>query len=197
MQSVLPSDQRRPSPSDARPLMVNIGFIGVMLVVLLALRVYFVEVVPEVTGDLSAGNRLAYALKCCAPIFLLIAIQISIVSIGRLKNPSLNPLLGVETVTEKVNIRVLQNTIEQTLLFVPANCISALYFTDGRQLTLCAITVFLFLTARVIFWVGYLKSWKFRTPGMAGTAFINFVLGWYAWGNVFNDLYQGTLFELK
>ena len=99
-----------------------------------------------------------------------------------------NPFARRESRVTRINIRVLQNTLEQTILFLVGNILTALYLPSGRLLTICPISSGLFLYNRLVFWFGYLKSPKYRAPGMAGGAFVTGMLCLYGWSCLVLDL---------
>jgi hypothetical protein len=82
---------------------------------------------------------------------------------------------GKESRRWKVNQRVLQNTIEQAFIFLPALVALALR-VEARHLAVVPIAVALWCAGRVLFWVGYHKSPVWRAPGFDWTINTTFLV---------------------
>ena len=79
-----------------------------------------------------------------------------------------DPMAGRETRWLLVNQRVISNTVEQFVIFVPALLALSAGITGARMGEVTALGV-VFAAARLVFWVGYLIAPIGRAVGMAGT----------------------------
>lgn len=79
-----------------------------------------------------------------------------------------NPLLGKESHGWKVNQRVMSNTIEQLLIFVPLFIAVAIRIEPERVFVLPLLMGF-WCVARIMFWIGYRRGLHLRAPGMDWT----------------------------
>lgn len=93
-----------------------------------------------------------------------------------------DPLAGAESRRFKVNRNVLQNSLEQFVLFAPTIlAFAALAATDALW-RLVPIAVFLFTAGRLLFWIGYNQTAQLRAPGFAmtfGATFCTLLLVFY------------------
>ena len=91
-----------------------------------------------------------------------------------------DPLAGRESRRWKINQRVLQNTVEQGFVFLPALVALAIR-VDARQLAVLPIAVTLWCAGRALFWLGYHQSPIWRAPGFDWTLNTTFlVIAWLA-----------------
>jgi uncharacterized MAPEG superfamily protein len=118
------------------------------------------------------GERIALVLKLSAlPAgFLLVVVQA--VALTRLVTGAIDPLTDVPSNWRRVDMRVLANTVEQTLIFLPLLLATAMVIEADESAWLTALPV-AFVLARIVFWVGYRISPMGRAPGMAAGFFIN------------------------
>lgn len=93
----------------------------------------------------------------------------------RFVSRGIDPLRGDEDRFLVVTLRCLTNSLEQGFVFV-AFCLTwfALDRAQAEQLVPTIATIFIF--ARIIFYLGYLKGTMLRSPGMALTYFVNVYL---------------------
>jgi len=88
---------------------------------------------PPLSGMDDALARVIFALKCsCVAILFCFLTGIEAVAHERLRSPAIDPLAGYETRRMAVNLRYLQNTLEQLMLFVPGLLGLAVYCSDGE-----------------------------------------------------------------
>lgn len=106
---------------------------------------------------------------------LVILVLVSTVALTRLGGVSIDPLAGKDPRFITVTNRVLANTLEQTFLFVLAG-VALLALLPAEDLGAIPALAALFALARVVFWLGYLKSPLLRGPGMEVTLQINVVM---------------------
>lgn len=142
------------------------------------------EVMPALADGADPGERLAFAAKwialAAAPLFF------AVVAVGnaRFKSEAIDPTLGKESRAMTVNGRVVDNSVQQYLLFVVAVLAVAASAT-GPELSLVAGAAITFLAMRFAFWIGYRIHPLYRAFGMAGTSYLNVLLFgaaiWMAW----------------
>lgn len=120
---------------------------------------------------MTAGGRLAFALKVSLPVFLWLAWCLRMVSSGRFRVPAdrRGAAYGEPTPDLAVRIAILQNTLEQTVLLIGALLILAAVLR-GPELVLIPLSVTLYLVGRVAFDLNYSKGAVARSFGMALTA---------------------------
>jgi hypothetical protein len=88
--------------------------------VTLALWLGTYHLLPPLAGMDDPLARLFFALNCCCVAILLCFVTgIEAVAHERLRSPAIDPLADHETLRLKINLRYLQHTLEQLLVFVP------------------------------------------------------------------------------
>lgn len=127
-------------------------------------------------GPASPAEALAWVLL---PPALLLFLLVAAVGNGRFLSEGIDPIQGKDPRFVTVSSNVLDNTVEQSLIFVLAGvsliCTHPLDAPLDTSGALPALAL-LFVLARVAFWLGYLKDSMLRAPGMALTLQINVVL---------------------
>ncbi len=120
---------------------------------------------------LSAGDRLAYALKAEFPVFLWLAGAIRAVSSGRFRSPAdiRGSAYGLPSDRLAIPAAVLQNSLEQTVLFVGVHLILSVVLRDA-ELVLLPAMVAIYLAGRIAFAWGYSRGASGRAFGMVLTA---------------------------
>jgi hypothetical protein len=133
----------------------------------LAIR-YFAPLVPNMA---SLADRLVFAFKYwCIALLLCFATGIDAVAHERLQSPAFDPLLGYETKRLRINLRYLQNTLEQLILFTAALFGLALYSPGGDVMRAVEATAIVWILFRFAFWIGYHRNAAMRSMGAAGIA---------------------------
>jgi len=113
--------------------------------------------------------RLVLALKCsCVAVLFSLVLGVEAVAHERLNSPAFDPLVGYETRRLRVNLRYLQNTLEQLVVFLPGLFGLALYCTDGSSMRAVPATTVVWVVARIAFWIGYHSSSAMRGIGAPG-----------------------------
>jgi hypothetical protein len=136
---------------------------------------------PDASGLNDIAGRLAYALK--SNVFAAFPLLIGVITVGnnRFLSEAIDPTLHKEDAATLVNGRVVDNTLQQYLLFLVATLALSTSFTAGQMEVIAAATV-VFVVARFAFWIGYRIHPLYRAFGMAATMYLNFgLLGWAAW----------------
>jgi uncharacterized membrane protein YecN with MAPEG domain len=131
--------------------------------VLAAILAYVILPVREVPP--SATERfLNTVLQLRWPTLVLFLIAVSLFRIFDTEK-SADPLAGGESARHRVNQRVLQNSLEQFVIFVPSVLGLAILAEDVFVWHGVSIAVLLFTLGRVVFWIGYHRSAQARAPG--------------------------------
>jgi hypothetical protein len=137
------------------------------IAIILWLAVYYL--VPPIDGMDDTLARLVFALKCCCIAILFCFLTgIEAVAHERLRSAAIDPLSGYETPRMRVNLRYLQNTLEQLVLFVPGLFALAVYCSDGRAMRVVVATTMVWIVSRVAFWIGYQYGPLHRAIGAPG-----------------------------
>jgi hypothetical protein len=114
-------------------------------------------------------DRLVFALKCSAVAVLFSFVMgIEAVAHERLRSPAIDPLRGYETRRMQVNLRYLQHTLEQLVVFVPGLLGLAAYSADGSAMRWVVAATVVWIAARIAFWIGYHRSSAERGYGAPG-----------------------------
>jgi len=120
----------------------------------------------------STVDPLIYALRWQPLAALPLLAMIVAVGNARALGPAIDPTLGNEDAAMKVNIRVLDNTLQQFVLFV-AGSMGLAASLDPAQVRVVGAAAIVFVLARIAFWIGYRINPLYRAPGFAGTAYLN------------------------
>lgn len=117
----------------------------------------------------SAGERLAFALRC--EIFVMLMLLLGIGNVARQRFFSETAIDGSAPGAASsidINCRYVQNTAEQCLLAVVGHLALAM-LVPVTALAAIPVLVALFVFARICFWVGYHHSPISRAFGFAAT----------------------------
>jgi len=122
------------------------------------------------SGAMETADRLAYALKWDLLIFLWLAGCVRAVSSGRFRSPAdiRGSAFGPPSPKIAVQVAVLQNSLEQTILAVGGHLVLATVLY-GQELVLIPTLVALYLIGRIAFALGYAKGPAGRSFGMSLT----------------------------
>jgi hypothetical protein len=163
--------------------------IGASAVVALALWLAIRHLAPLIPHMDSIADRLLFAFKCWSvAVLLCFATGIDAVAHERLQSPAFDPLAGYETRRLRVNLRYLQNTLEQLVVFTPGLFGLALYSEGGDGMRAVEATAIVWILFRFGFWIGYHRGAAMRGLGAAGVA-LSLVVLIYVVGRVCLDLW--------
>jgi uncharacterized MAPEG superfamily protein len=127
----------------------------------------------------TSADRLAYAVQLLVPVSVLVLLMVSACFRVFDTAAAQNPLANAESQGWRVHQRVLQNTVEQSLIFVPALLGLAVRVDAGHSQVLPLLAV-LWCAGRVLFWLGYRISPVLRGPGFEWTLYSSLAaLGWF------------------
>jgi hypothetical protein len=111
-----------------------------------------------------AADPMLFALQCAgAAILLALVTLVEAVAHERLYHASIDPLADADSPRLEVNRRCLQNTLEQTIVFVPGLFLLAHYAGDLRAV---AATAIVWTLGRWAFWIGYQLGPMWRGLGV-------------------------------
>ena len=77
-----------------------------------------------------------------------------------------------------INCRVIDNTVQQYLLFLMATL--AVAASEGARMGVTSAAAAIFIATRIAFWIGYRIDPLYRAFGMSSTIYLSVALGIYA-----------------
>jgi hypothetical protein len=141
--------------------------------------------ISQIWADTSAltdiASRLGYALKANA--FAAIPLMVGTITVGnnRFLSEAIDPTLHKEDQATLINGRVLDNTLQQYVLFVIATMALSVSLAPAHIKVIAAATI-VFIVTRFAFWIGYRIHPLYRAFGMASTMYLNIgMLAWAGW----------------
>ena len=127
----------------------------------------------------SPAERLAYVAQLLVGVAVVILLMVSACFRVFDTADAEDPFANAESPGWKVHQRVLQNTIEQAMIFVPAVCALAVR-VDPQHTRILPLLVAQWCAGRILFWIGYRIKPVFRGPGFEWTLFSSVVaLVWF------------------
>ena len=155
----------------------GIAAIAISGAVSIALWFALTRFLPPLSGMDALGARMLVALKCLvvATLFALVA-GVEAVAHERLQGAAFDPLAGHQTKRLQVNLRYLQNTLEQTVIFAVALFGLAAYATTGEAMRAVPAVTVIWVLNRYAFWIGYHRSAAIRGLGAPSMAVSMIVL---------------------
>jgi hypothetical protein len=95
-----------------------------------------------------------------------------IVGNDRFLSEAIDPTLHKESLATQINGRVVDNTLQQSMLFLVGTLALSVNLS-GPQMRAIPTATLVFVVARVAFWVGYRIHPLYRAFGMAATGYLN------------------------
>jgi hypothetical protein len=130
--------------------------IAIAFPIALALWLAAYELLSPIEGMGDPIARLVFALKAsCIAILFCFLTGLEAVAHERLRSAAIDPLSGYDTQRMRINLRYLQNTLEQLILFIPGLFALAVYCPDGWAMRAVAATTLVWIASRAAFWIGY------------------------------------------
>jgi hypothetical protein len=162
--------------------------IGASVAVSAVIWVVLWQLLPPLVGMDSIGARMLVALKCVAltTLFCLVG-GVEAIAHERLQSNAFDPLQGQETKRLRVNLRYLQNTLEQTFVFAVGLFGLAAYLDSGSAMRIVIATTVIWILNRFAFWVGYHRSAAMRGLG-APSMVIGLVMLLYVVARIGGDI---------
>ena len=160
----------------------GMGAIAVATIVAAALWFGIYRYAPPLAGMDDAAARMLVALKCLAvaTLFCLVA-GVEAVAHERLQSPAFDPLLGHDTRRLRVNLRYLQNTLEQLIVLAVALFGLAAFLGSGESMRAVPATAIVWIAGRFAFWIGYHRSAALRGLGAPGMLVTMLALLYVVW----------------
>lgn len=125
------------------------------------------SIVPDPAWS-SMAARLGMAALALLPSAIVLWLMIAAQMATRIVTGRFNPTEGPDSNFLLVNQRVIGNTMEQLLCFVPGLLALAAGVSAALMPKVIALAL-VFAAARLVFWLGYLARPVLRAPGMAAT----------------------------
>jgi hypothetical protein len=143
---------------------------GVVSMVVSLLAIYLAwPLLPELADETS---RLIYTLHANAFAALPLLAGIIVVGNNRFLSEAIDPTMQKEDRATQINGRVVENTLQQFVLFVIGTMALSPSLT-AEQMRIVPATVIVFIGSRIAFWVGFRISPLYRAFGMAATGYLN------------------------
>lgn len=127
---------------------------------------------PTLPGMESVIDRIAFALQM--NVFAVLPLFVMIVTVGneRFLSDAIDPLRHAENKAMEVDGRVVENTLQQNVLFF-IGTVALATLIPPQATKIFAVLATVFVIARLLFWYGYRKNPLYRAPGMASTGYMN------------------------
>ena len=166
----------------------GMGAIAVSMIVSIVLWFALWRLLPPLAGMDSIGARMLVALKCVAvaTLFCFVA-GIEAVAHERLQSNAFDPLQGNETTRLRVNLRYLQNTLEQLIVFAVGLFGLAAYLDSSGAMRIVIATTVVWILNRFAFWIGYHRSAAMRGLGAPSMA-MSLIILLYVVARIGDDL---------
>ena len=152
---------------------------GVAAMIVAIVGIY--QLWPTSPSLVDISSRLAFALQANA--FAVIPLLAGIMTVGnnRFFSEAIDPTLRKEDAATQINGRVVENTLQQFVLFLVATTALSVNLT-ATEMRIIPSAAIVFVAARLAFWVGYRIHPLYRAFGMAATAYLNIgLLGFALW----------------
>ncbi len=128
-------------------------------------------IVPPIISD-TAADRIAYALRWAVPTALLFFFMVAAVGNARFTSEAIDPTVGKESQRMIVDGRVVDNTLQQLVLFLVGMLALAVTLPVQRLSIIAAVSI-TFVVMRLAFWIGYRIKPIYRAFGFSSTAYMN------------------------
>src|SRR5262249_26056816 len=116
--------------------------------------------------------RLGYAIQANAFAVIPLLVSILAVANARFFSAAIDPTLQKENMAMRINGRVVDNTLQQFVLFLVATMAISVN-APSTEMRLIPAAAIVFVCARMAFWVGYRIHPLYRAFGMGATAYLN------------------------
>src|SRR5215831_8196720 len=126
---------------------------------------------PSSPSLIDVSSRLAYALQANAFAVIPLLAGIITVSNNRFLSEAIDPTLQKEDAATQINGRVVDNTLQQFVLFLVATTALSISLTPAQMRIIPAAAI-VFVVARAAFWIGYRIHPLHRAFGMAATVYL-------------------------
>ena len=130
------------------------------------------QIWPNNPSLTDGASRLAYTVQANAFAVIPLLLGILVVANARVLSEAIDPTLQKEDLAMQINGRVVNNTLQQFILFFVATtalCVNA----SSTQMRLIPAATIVFIVARMAFWIGYRIHPLYRAFGMGATGYLN------------------------
>jgi hypothetical protein len=160
----------------------GIGAIALAAIISAILWLGIYRYAPPIADSASLAGRMLFALKCFAVATLFCFVGgVEAVAHERLQSAAFDPLKGHETRRLRVNLRYLQNSLEQLIVLAVGLFGLAAYLTTAESMRAVLATAVVWIVGRFAFWIGYHRSAAMRGIGAPGTLPAMLALLYVAW----------------
>lgn len=149
---------------------VAIGAASGIVAMIVLLWIFFRALPDPETFD--AAGRMVYALKWDAVAAFPLFVMVAAIGNARFSSEAIDPSLGQESPTMKIDARVAGNTLEQFVIFFVATLALAAG-AAGNAVKIVGAAAITFVLMRLAFWIGYRIKPVYRAFGFASTAYMN------------------------
>ena len=159
---------------------VAVGAASGVVAMLLSMVILYLAL-PHAAPGAGLADRLAYA--AIANAFASLPLLAAIVAVGnaRAMSEAIDPTLGKESQAIIVTGRVIDNTLQQYVMFCAATLALSVNLNPAQLHVIAAATI-VFVVARLLFWIGYRIDPLYRAFGFAATFYLNLgLLGGALW----------------
>lgn len=143
---------------------------GVISMIVGVFGIYRAWPAPE--GLATAAQRVTYTLQWEAIAALPLLVAVIAVGNNRFLSEAIDPTLNKEDLATQINGRVVENTLQQLVLFV-LGTLALSVGLEQEQMGIIPAAVIVFVLARGAFWIGYRLNPLYRAFGMAATGYLN------------------------
>ena len=162
MQTTLPRDE---GVRYQRWVMVRGVLIALPLAALIWAAIYWL--VPPLANLGDEAARVAFAWRCvCVVVMLCFLPAIEAVAHKRFGASDVDLVTGHSS--RRFEVRFLQHTMEQLLLFIPSLIGLATYCADGAQMRAVLAATTVWIVSRWAFRIGYERGARVRGAGLIG-----------------------------
>lgn len=120
----------------------------------------------------TAGERIAYALPWAVVAVLPMLLMVIAVGNARALGAAIDPTVGKESPAMLIDGRVLDNTLQQLVLFL-VGILALSVSLPLHRLSIVGALAVTFVVMRLAFWVGYRIKPVYRAFGFASTFYMN------------------------
>ena len=167
------------STPEQRAAVVPIIASGVLTTVLIAFLSLYVLSPGTEQQFPSSQEKLVYTIRWQSVSIFTLLFGILKVGSGRYSTTAFDPISGKGEHFIAVDVRYLQNTMEQFILNVLGQLILSTYLSASALPRVIPLLVTLFVLARIVFYIGYRKDPIYRGAGFAMTLFPNVLMHLY------------------
>ena len=130
------------------------------------------KVIPTPAILDTPADRIAYTLRWAVVAVLPLLAMIVAVGNARAMGEAIDPTLGKESPAMEIDGRVLDNTLQQFVLFLVGMLALSVSLPLSRLSIVGAVAI-TFVVMRFAFWVGYRIKPVYRAFGFASTFYMN------------------------